>query len=43
MDYDNLTNSKNLNWFDKGPWYNKNICSRLYGNNFEDFITQARI
>ena len=43
MDYDNFTNSKNLEWFDTGPWYNKNICSKLYGTTFEDFITQARI
>ena len=26
----------------KGPWYNKNICSKLHGIKFEDFITQAR-
>ena len=25
-DYDNFTNSKNLGWFDIGPWHNKNIC-----------------
>ena len=42
MDYDNFTNSKHLEWFDTGPWYNKNICSKLYGTTFEDFITQAR-
>ena len=42
MDYDNYTNSKNLNWFDTGPWHNKNICSKLYGTNFEGSITQAR-
>ena len=24
MDYDNFTNSKNLNFFDTGPWHNKN-------------------
>ena len=42
MNYDNFTNSKNLEWFDTGPWYNKNICSKLNGINFEDFITQAR-
>ena len=42
MDYDNFTNSKNWEWFDTGPWYNKNICSKLYGTNFEDFITQSR-
>ena len=43
MDYDNFTNSKNLEWFHTGPWYNKNICSKLYRTTFEDFITQARI
>ena len=42
MDYDNFTNSNNLDWFDTGPWYNRNICSKLHGINFEDFITQAR-
>ena len=41
MDYDNFTNSKNLEWFDTGPWYNKNICSKLHGINLEDFIAQA--
>ena len=34
MDYDNFTNSKNLNWFGTGPWHNKNICSKLYGTTF---------
>ena len=23
MDYDNYTNSKNLGWFDTGPWHKK--------------------
>ena len=41
MDYDNFTNSKNLNWFDTGPCHNKHICSKLYGTAFEGFITQA--
>ena len=27
MDYYNFTNSKNLGWFDTGPWHNTNICS----------------
>ena len=26
----------------KGTWYNKDICSRLHGSLFEDFITHAR-
>ena len=42
MDYDNFTNSKNLGWFDTGPWHNQNICSKLYGTTFEGFIIQAR-
>ena len=29
-------------WFDTGPWHNKNICSKLYGTTFECFISQAR-
>ena len=28
MDYDNFTNIKNLDWFETGPWHNKNICSK---------------
>ena len=43
MDYDITTKSNHLDWFNKGPWYNKNICSKLHGIKFEDFITQARI
>ena len=42
MDYDKYTNSNHLDLFNTGPWYNKNICSKLHGNKFEDFITQAR-
>ena len=42
MDYDNFTNSKNLGWFEIGPWHNKNICSKLYITTFEGFIKQAR-
>ena len=41
MDYDQYTNSNHLDWFNTGPWYNKNICSKLHGIKFEDFITQA--
>ena len=26
----------------KGPWYNKNIFSKLHGIKFDGFITQAR-
>ena len=42
MDYDNFTNSNHLDWFDTGPWYNTNICSKLHVITFEDFITHAR-
>ena len=39
MNYDKFTNSKKLEWFHTGSWYNKNICSKLHGITFEDFIT----
>ena len=42
MDHDKYTNSNHLDWFNTGPWYNKNICSKLHGIKFEDFISQAR-
>ena len=29
-------------FLNKGPWYNTDICSRLHGIMFEDFITHAR-
>ena len=29
-------------WLNKGTWYNRNICFKLHGSRFEDFITQAR-
>ena len=41
MDYNKYTNSNHLDWFNTGPWYNKNICSKLNGIKLEDFITQA--
>ena len=34
--------NNNQYWLNKGPWYNKAICSRLHGSLFEDFITHAR-
>ena len=42
MDYDKYTNTNNLDWFNTGSWYNKNIFSKLHGIKLEDFITQAR-
>ena len=41
MNYE-MNESNNLDWLNKGPWYNRNICSKLHGSMFEDFITQAR-
>ena len=29
-------------WFNKGRWYNKAICSKLHGKVPEDFIKNAR-
>ena len=42
MNYEINTESNHLDWLNKGPWYNRNICSKLHGIRFEDFITQAR-
>ena len=36
------TKSNHLDQLNKSTWYNKNICSKLHGIKFEDFITQAR-
>ena len=42
MEYEINTKSNHLDWLNKGPWYNRNICSKLNGSRFEDFLTQAR-
>ena len=42
MEYEMNTKSNHLDWFNKFPWYNRNICSKLHGSRFEDFITQTR-
>ena len=42
MEYKMNTERNHLDWLNKGPWYNRNICSKLHGSTFEDFITQAR-
>ena len=42
MNYEINTKINNLDWLNKGPWYNRNICSRLNVIRFEYFITQAR-
>ena len=41
-EYEMNTESNNLDWLNKVTWYNRKICSKLYGSRFEDFITQAR-
>ena len=42
MGYEMTTKINNLDWLNKGPWYNKNIRYKLHVIKFEDFITQAR-
>ena len=37
-----MNKTNHLDWLNKVPWYNRNICSKLNGSRFEDFITQAR-
>ena len=32
----------NQEWLNKGLWYNTDLCSRLHGSLFEDFITHVR-
>ena len=42
MEYDMTTKRNHLYWLNKGPCYNKNICSKLHRIKFEDCITQVR-
>ena len=42
MQYEMNIKNNHLDCSKKGPWYNKNIRSKLHGIKFEDFITQAR-
>ena len=37
-----MNESNHPDWLNKGPWYNKAICSMLCGSLFEYFITHAR-
>ena len=37
-----IDKSNHQYWLNKCPWYNTDICSRLHGSMFEDFITHAR-
>ena len=36
------TESNHLDWFNKVPWYNRNIFSKFNGSRFKGFITQSR-
>ena len=42
MEYEINSNINHLDCLNKGPWYNKNISSKLHGIKFEEFIIQAR-
>ena len=37
-----IDESNHPSWLNKGHWYNTEICSKLHGSLFEDFITHAR-
>ena len=37
-----INKSNHLDWLNKFPWYNRNICSKLHGSMFEGIITQER-
>ena len=37
-----MEKSNHLDWLNKGLWYNTDICSKLNGSLFEDFITNSR-
>ena len=37
-----IDESNHLDWLNKGPWYKTDICSKLHGKLFEDFIINAR-
>ena len=37
-----IDESNHQYWFNKVPWYNTDICSRLHGSLLEDFIIHAR-
>ena len=37
-----IDESNHQYWLNKGPWYNKSICSRLHVSLFEESITHAR-
>ena len=36
-----IKENNHTNWFNKGPWYNTSICSKLHVKVFENFIKNA--
>ena len=34
-----MDENNHQDWLNKVPWYNTDICLRLHGSLFEDFIT----
>ena len=38
----NIDGNNKQYWLNKDPWYNTDICLKLHGSIFEDFITHAR-
>ena len=36
-----IDESNHPDWLNKDPWYNTDICSKLHGKLFNDFITHA--
>ena len=38
MEYE-MNKTDHQDWLNKGPWYNRPICSKLQGIRFEDFIS----
>ena len=37
MEYE-MNETNHQDWLNKGPWYNRSICSKLHGGRFEDLI-----
>ena len=37
-----IDKNNHQDWFNKGPWCNTSICSKLYGSLSEYFITHTR-
>ena len=37
-----MDENNHQDWLNKGTWYNIDICLRLHGSMFADFLTHAR-